>query len=320
MPEAVTLCLAQWLPHQTISFSKVLVVASRQHRYDLAHPRRMIRHVWTGDPMTNPAQTPQIFDKLTHWKKPNMNSATKTALITGSGQNIGRCIAHHLAADGFNINVNGSSDQEAVERVASELRAKGGAALVAMGDVGDKAAAERVVKAGLEHFGAIDVLVNNAAIRPHAPFLEINDADWQRVMDVDLNAAVWLSRMVLPQMISNGWGRIISFSGMNAQRGYPGASSVAVAKHAVWGLTKSLAAEFGPVGVTANIISPCTFPGDDPAGAQDPKFVKLLNENPTRRLGTSDDIGAMVSYLCSKNGGFVNGQMLQINGGVVTQY
>ena len=249
-----------------------------------------------------------------------MNSDTKTALITGSGQNIGRGIAHHLAACGFNIIVNGSADRDAAERVASEIRAKGAATLVAMGDVGDKAASERVVKAGLRHFGAIDVLVNNAAIRPHTPFLEIHDAEWQRVMDVDLNAAVWLSRMVLPSMISKGWGRIVSFSGMNAQRGYPGASAVAVAKHAVWGLTKSLAAEFGPLGITANIISPGTFPGDDPANAQDPKFVNLLNENPTRRLGTADDIGAMVSYLCSKNGGFVNGQMLQINGGVVTQY
>ncbi len=249
-----------------------------------------------------------------------MTSDTKTALITGSGQNIGRGIAHHLAANGFNIIVNGSSDQDAAKRVADDIRAKGGGALVAMGDVGDKAAAERVVEAGLRHFGAIDVLVNNAAIRPHAPFLDINDTDWQRVMDVDLNAAVWLSRMVLPKMVSKGWGRIISFSGMNAQRGYPGASSVAVAKHAVWGLTKSLAAEFGPNGITANIISPGTFPTENPAKTKDPKFAKLLNENPTRRLGKSDDIGAMVVYLCSKNGGFVNGQMLQINGGVVTQF
>ena len=249
-----------------------------------------------------------------------MNKDTKTALITGSGQNIGRGIAHHLAAAGFNIIVNGSSDQEAAEKVASEVRAKGSTAMVAMGDVGDKAAAEQIVQAGLDQFGAIDVLVNNAAIRPHAPFLDINEADWQRVMNVDLNAAIWLSRLVLPAMIHKGWGRIISFSGMNAQRGYPGASPVAVAKHAVWGLTKSLAAEFGPLGITANIISPGTFPGDDPATADEPKFIKLRNENPTRRLGQSDDIGAMVGYLCSEHGGFVNGQMLQINGGVVTQY
>ena len=249
-----------------------------------------------------------------------MNKDTKTALITGSGQNIGRGIAHHLAAAGFNIIVNGSSDQEAAEKVASEVRAKGSTAMVAMGDVGDKAAAEQIVQAGLDQFGAIDVLVNNAAIRPHAPFLDISEAEWQRVMNVDLNAAIWLSRSVLPAMTHKGWGRIISFSGMNAQRGYPGASPVAVAKHAVWGLTKSLAAEFGPLGITANIISPGTFPGDDPATADDPKFIKLRNENPVRRLGQSDDIGAMVGYLCSEHGGFVNGQMLQINGGVVTQY
>ena len=249
-----------------------------------------------------------------------MNKDTKTALITGSGQNIGRGIAHHLAAAGFNIIVNGSSDQEAAEKVASEVRARGIAAMVAMGDVGDKAATEQIVQAGLDQFGAIDVLVNNAAIRPHAPFLDISEAEWQRVMNVDLNAAIWLSRSVLPAMIHKGWGRIISFSGMNAQRGYPGASPVAVAKHAVWGLTKSLAAEFGPLGITANIISPGTFPGDDPVTADDPKFIKLRNENPVRRLGQSDDIGAMVGYLCSEHGGFVNGQMLQINGGVVTQY
>ena len=249
-----------------------------------------------------------------------MNKDTKTALITGSGQKIGRGIAHHLAAAGFNIIVNGSSDQEAAEKVASEVRAKGSTAMVAMGDVGDKAAAEQIVQAGFDQFGAIDVLVNNAAIRPHAPFLDISEAQWQRVMNVDLNAAIWLSRLVLPAMTDKGWGRIISFSGMNAQRGYPGASPVAVAKHAVWGLTKSLAAEFGPLGITANIISPGTFPGEDPATADDPKFIKLRNENPVRRLGRPDDVGAMVCFLCSEHGGFVNGQMLQINGGVVTQY
>ena len=249
-----------------------------------------------------------------------MNKDTKTALITGSAKNIGRGIAHYLAAAGFNIIVNGSSDQEAAEKVASEVRAKGSTAMVAMGDVGDKAAAGQIVQAGLDQFGAIDVLVNNAAIRPHAPFLDISEADWQRVMNVDLNAAIWLSRLVLPAMIHKGWGRIISFSGMNAQRGYPGASPVAVAKHAVWGLTKSLAAEFGPLGITANIISPGTFPGDDPTTTDDPKFIKLRDENPVRRLGQPDDVGAMVGYLCSEHGGFVNGQMLQINGGVVTQY
>ena len=320
MPEAVTLCLAHCAPCQEICFTKVLVVASCKHRYDLKYISESTGLCWVFIRSLAHHRCINALTKTTQWKKPNMNGETRTALITGSSQNIGRGIAQSLAADGFNIIVNGSSNQDAAESVASEVRAKGVAALVAMGDVGDKVASERVVEAGLERFGGIDVLVNNAAIRPHAPFLEINDADWKRVMDVDLNAAVWLSRMVLPKMISKGWGRIISFSGMNAQRGYPGASAVAVAKHAVWGLTKSLANEFGPYGITANIISPGTFPGDNLKSVRNRKFAELMKKNPTRRLGKSDDIGAMISYLCSKNGGFVNGQMLQINGGVVTQY
>jgi 3-oxoacyl-[acyl-carrier protein] reductase len=249
-----------------------------------------------------------------------MQGNGKTALITGSGQNIGRGIANQLAAAGFNIIVNGSSNRDAAEAVAAEVRAHGVEALVAMGNVGVRGDADAVADAGIAHFGSIDVLVNNAAIRPHGPFLGTSDADWQRVMDVDMNAAVWLARKVLPGMVDNGWGRIISFSGMNAQRGYPGASAVSVAKHAVWGLTKALAVEFGPKGVTANIIAPGTFPGDGVDVASDAKFSALLKNNPSGRLGRPSDIGGMIGYLCSDVGGFVNGQMLQINGGVVMQY
>ena len=249
-----------------------------------------------------------------------MHSDRKTALITGSGQNIGRGIASQLAQAGFNIIVNGSRNRDAAEAVAAEVREHGVDALVAMGNVGIKAEAEAVAKAGIDHFGRIDVLVNNAAIRPHGPFLEVSEDEWQQVMDVDLNAAIWLSRMILPGMIANGWGRIISFSGMNAQRGYPGASAVSVAKHAVWGLTKAFAVEFGANGITTNIIAPGTFPADHVDIATDAKFSALLKANPSGRLGNAEDIGGMVAYLCSENGGFVNGQMLQINGGVVMQF
>ena len=249
-----------------------------------------------------------------------MHREKKTALITGSGQNIGRGIANQLAQAGFNIIVNGSRNRDAAEAVAAEVREHSVDALVAMGNVGIKAEAEAVAKAGIDHFGRIDVLVNNAAIRPHGPFLEVSEDEWQQVMDVDLNAAIWLSRMILPGMIVNGWGRIISFSGMNAQRGYPGASAVSVAKHAVWGLTKAFAVEFGANGITANIIAPGTFPAHHVDIATDAKFSALLKANPSGRLGNAEDIGGMVAYLCSENGGFVNGQMLQINGGVVMQF
>jgi 3-oxoacyl-[acyl-carrier protein] reductase len=244
----------------------------------------------------------------------------KTALVTGSGQNIGRGIAHELAKAGHNIVVNGSRNRKAAETVASEVRELGVNASVAMGNVGVRDEAELIIKSAVDAFGSIDILVNNAAIRPHGPFLEIENDDWQNVIDVNMYGPIWLARAALPFMLENGWGRIIHFTGMNAQRGYPGAGFVSVSKHALWGLTKALAVEFGPSGITSNIISPGTFPPDNENIETSEKYKLLLKNNPSGRLGKPDDIGGMIAYLCSENGGFVNGQMLQINGGVVMQY
>ena len=244
----------------------------------------------------------------------------KTALVTGSGQNIGRGIAHELAKAGHNIVVNGSRNRKAAETVASEVRELGVNASVAMGNVGVRDEAELIIKSAVDACGSIDILVNNAAIRPHGPFLEIENDDWQNVIDVNMYGPIWLARAALPFMLENGWGRIIHFTGMNAQRGYPGAGFVSVSKHALWGLTKALAVEFGPSGITSNIISPGTFPSDNENIETSEKYQLLLKNNPSGRLGKPDDIGGMIAYLCSENGGFVNGQMLQINGGVVMQY
>lgn len=249
-----------------------------------------------------------------------MSHDRKTALITGSGQNIGRGIAHELAKAGHNIVVNGSRNRKAAETVAEEVRDLGVDASVAMGNVGVREEAELVVKSAADAFGGIDILVNNAAIRPHGPFLEIEAEDWQNVINVNMNGPIWLARAALPFMIKNGWGRVIHFTGMNAQRGYPGAGFVSVSKHALWGLTKALAVEFGPSGITSNIISPGTFPPDDENIETNENYQLLLKNNPSGRLGKPNDIGGMIAYLCSENGGFVNGQMLQINGGVVMQY
>ena len=249
-----------------------------------------------------------------------MPHVRKTALITGSGQNIGRGIAHELAKAGNNIVVNGSKNRDAAESVAEEARQLGAEATVVMGNVGIREEAELIVKSTVEIFGGIDILINNAAIRPHGPFLQIETDDWQNVINVNMNGPIWLARAALPFMINNGWGRIVHFTGMNAQRGYPGAGFVSVSKHALWGLTKALAVEFGPSGITSNIISPGTFPPDDENSEASESYQLLLKNNPSGRLGKPSDIGGMIAYLCSENGGFVNGQMLQINGGVVMQY
>ncbi len=247
-----------------------------------------------------------------------MEKGARTALITGSGRNIGRGCANYLAAAGFNIVVNGSSNRSDCERVAAEVEAQGVQAMVAMADIGDQQAVEAMAGDALDKFGRIDVLINNAAIRPVGPFLEMTDDMLERVMSVNTYAAVWLARAFLPGMIEAGWGRIVNFTGMNAQRGTASRPHVTMSKHAVWGLTKALAREFGPQGVTTNIISPGTFPGEGVNVAHDGRLEELAASTPVRRLGEASDIAALVAYLCGPDGGFVNGQLLQVNGGVET--
>ncbi len=241
----------------------------------------------------------------------------RTALITGSGRNIGRSIAVELATHGCNIILNGSSDRSACESVASEIESTGSKVLIAMGDVGVRDQALAIAENGIQQFGSIDILVNNAAIRPSFDLVNDDEADFHRIMDINFHAALWLTRACLPGMIDNNWGRVVNFTGMNAQQGYSGKSAVSVSKHASWALTKSIAKEYGTHGVTANIISPGTIVGEVNEPAIESKYAALEQQNPAGRLGTPADIAKMVAYLASDNAGFVNGQLMQINGGVV---
>lgn len=247
-----------------------------------------------------------------------MPRAARTALITGSNKNIGRACALALARGGFNVVVNGSKDRAAADSVAHEVEALGVEALVTMGDVGKREDCARIANEALAHFGTIDALLNNAAMRPDGPFLETSEADFDRVVDTDYKAAYWLARATLPGMVEKGWGRVINFAGMNAIHGYNGRAAVSVAKHAAWGLTKALAKEFGPKGITANIISPGPIMGE----AQDPHAAAhikpMVARVPVGRLGTPDEVAAMAALLASDAGAFVNGQLLQVNGGAET--
>ncbi|WP_431303251.1 SDR family NAD(P)-dependent oxidoreductase [Sediminicoccus sp. BL-A-41-H5] len=243
---------------------------------------------------------------------------TRTALITGAGRNIGRAVALALAKQGMNVVINGSRDQAACERVAEEARALGVEAHVAMGDVGDRATCRRLAEAAIARFGRVDVLVNNAALRPSNRFLDLTEDDYRRVMSVDLDAAVWLAQACLPGMLEAGWGRIVNFAGMNAIHGYAGRAPVSVAKHGVWGLTKSLAKEFGPKGVTVNAISPGPIASDDEDVAPDAHRQEMVVRVPVGRLGQPSEVAAMVRLLASDEGAFINGQMLAVNGGAET--
>ena len=246
-----------------------------------------------------------------------MEHSGKTAFITGGGKNIGRAIAINLASTGCNIVLNGNSDTGACEETAQVLIEKGVKASILMGNVGSADEVKRMASEALNQFGRIDILVNNAAIRPSKPFLEMEDHDWHRVLDIDLNSAFYTCRAFAEGMIEKGWGRIINITGMNAIHGYKGRAPVSAAKHGLWGLTKSLGKEFGPQGVTTNAISPGPI---DTAGdaAQREHILSMVPKVPLARLGLPEEIAALTGFLCSNGGAFVNGQMINCNGGAET--
>ncbi len=238
----------------------------------------------------------------------------KTAFVSGSGRNIGRAIAVHLASQGCNVVVNGSADRNAAEATAAAVEAEGAQALVAMGDVGRSDVVASIAAAALARFGTIDILVNNAARRPHKPFLETTDEDWQSVIDSALTSAFFTSRAFLPGMVDKGWGRIINFAGMKAIKGYFEGAPISAAKHGIWGLTKALSTEFAPKGITANCISPGQIRSDT-ATKDDPARAARI---PTGFMGQPDDIAAMTAFLASPQARFVTGQMIAVNGGETT--
>ena len=243
----------------------------------------------------------------------------RTALVTGSGRNIGRATALALAAKGVNVVLNGSRNKDACDDVAAEAAKLGVKTLVAMGDVGSAKDCREIAGAALDKFGTVDILVNNAAIRPESPFLDMDEDEWNRVLAVDMSSAFWLSRACLPGMIDKGWGRIVNIAGMNALHGYSGRAHVSVAKHAAWGLTKALAKEFGARGISTNIVSPGPIAGDHPDNPEMAAHIAAQESKiPLGRLGLPEEIAATVCLLSSDEGAFINGQLIQVNGGTQT--
>ena len=242
----------------------------------------------------------------------------RTAFVTGAGRNIGRAIALELARCGANVVVNARSNREEAEAVVAAARELAVEAICLLGDVGQAADVQRMAREALERFGTVDILVNNAAIRPAKPFLELDEADWHRVLDVDLNAAFYTAKAFLPGMVAAGWGRIINLTGMNAIHGYAGRAPVSAAKHGVWGLTKALAKEFGPRGVTVNAVSPGPIRSQHPDPAMTQHIESQLGKIPLGRLGKPQDIAALCGFLASDAGGFISGQMIAANGAAQT--
>jgi NAD(P)-dependent dehydrogenase (short-subunit alcohol dehydrogenase family) len=246
----------------------------------------------------------------------------KTAFVTGASRNIGRAIALAFAAEGADLVLNTRVNQAELDGVADECRKAGARVVAVLGDIGDAAAVDAMVRQGIEALSAIDVLVCNAAIRPHTSLTETTLEDWHRVMAVDLHSAFYLSRAIVPGMKERRRGSIIALGGQSALTGRPNTTAVTAAKSGLLGLMRALAAELGPFGIRANMVVPGFIDTERRYAEWYPEFQQRppgapeqVKEIPLRRLGRSEDIADACVFLASEASSYVTGDTIRVMGG-----
>lgn len=251
-----------------------------------------------------------------------MRLAGKTALITGASRNIGRETALTFAREGADLALSALNSREELEEVASECRELGVKTFTGLADVAEAADCRRLVEEGLAALGKIDVLVSNAAIRPHHPLLSVSDEDWHRVFGINLHSSFYLCKAVLPGMMARETGSIIAIGGMASITGRPDTAAVTAAKTGLWGLVRAVAAEFAPYNIRANMVNPGTI---DTTRRNPEWFAKetrrptgnaeQLRRIPLGRQGTIYDIANACLFLASEESAYITGDQLNVVGG-----
>ncbi len=248
----------------------------------------------------------------------------RTALVTGASRNIGRAIALAFAAEGADLVLNTRANAEELEAVAAECRKTGVRVVTVLADVADATACEAMVTRGLAELGAIDVLVCNAAIRPHKAVTDTPVDEWDRVLAVDLSSAFYLARAVVPAMQERRRGSIIAIGGQSSVTSRANTAAVTAAKTGLLGLVRALAAELGPVGIRANMVMPGVIDTERRYAEWYPEFRQSppgspdeLAKIPLRRLGRPEDIADACVFLASDASAYVTGDSIRVMGGRV---
>lgn len=242
-----------------------------------------------------------------------MTAGRKRALVTGGSGDIGGAICRALAAAGLHVIVHANGNLARAEAVAAAITAAGGSAEAVAFDLTDAGASQAAIDTLLEA-GPIQVLVNNAGIHDDAPLAGMSGEQWHRVIDVSLNGFFHATRPLLLPMARTRWGRIVNISSVAAVLGNRGQVNYAAAKAALHGASKSLAREMGSRGITVNVVAPGVIAGSMTSDVFAPEQVKAMV--PAARTGTPEEVAALVAFLCGDAAGYINGQVIGVDGGM----
>ncbi|MGF1535461.1 MAG: glucose 1-dehydrogenase [Elainellaceae cyanobacterium] len=257
-----------------------------------------------------------------------MKLAGKVALVTGSSQGIGKAIAIRLAKEGADVVINYRSHPEGAEATVKEVEAAGGKCHPVEGfsiqaDLSMVENVRRLVKESIDHFSKLDILVNNAGIEKHAPFWEVTEADYDKVMDVNLKGVFFATQaMVKHLMETDRPGRIINISSVHEDLPFPNFAAYCCSKGGVKMLTRNLAVELGARGITINNVAPGAI--ETPINTEllnnPEKLNALLKNIPLGRLGQPDDVSGLVAFLASDEAAYVTGTTFFADGGLTWNY
>lgn len=238
-------------------------------------------------------------------------------LITGASGGIGAAISQTLAADGHNLILCYHQKEAAAQETLARCNEKGSCCILKQADVSNEIQVKALLEAAQDRFGPVDILINNAGISRWGLLQDMTAEEWDRLFAVNVRSCFLTSKYALPAMVRAGYGRIINISSMWGQVGASCEVAYSAAKGAIISMTKALAKEVGPSGITVNCIAPGVIDTPMNAAFTPDVIAELREETPLGRIGTPEDVASMVKYLVSSEASFITGQIIGVNGGFV---